>query len=233
MGKASELVRTDLVKTDLVKTEAVKNRRIIGLTGGIATGKSTASNYLASQYGLPILDADVYARQAVEKGSEILDAIAHRYGAAILLPDGALNRKQLGSIIFQDAAEKQWIEAQIHPFVRAQFANATEMFPSAQTLVYSIPLLFEANLTHLVTEIWVIYCHPAQQKQRLMQRNQLSETAASARINSQMDLKQKCEQADYIIDNTTTTRNLFIQIDRTMSSSSRQSNRPATSIVRS
>ena len=189
-------------------------RRIIGLTGGIATGKSTVSNYLASQYGLPILDADVYARQAVEKGSEILDAIAHRYGPDILLPDGTLNRKHLGNIIFQNAAEKQWIESQIHPFVREQFTEATNAFSPSQMLVYSIPLLFEANLTHLVSEIWVVYCQPAQQKQRLMQRNQLSEAAASARINAQMDLEQKCKKADRVLDNVTTRENLFAQIDQ-------------------
>ena len=195
-----------------------ENRRIIGLTGGIATGKSTVSNYLAAHYGLPVLDADVYARKAVEKGSAILRAIVDRHGLGILLPDGSLDRKQLGSIIFQNATEKQWVEAQIHPFVRAEFVKATKTFPLSQTLVYSIPLLFEANLTHLVTEIWVVYCQPAQQIQRLIQRNQLSEMAASARINSQMALEQKCEQADYVLDNTTNKKNLFAQINRMMSS---------------
>lgn len=192
------------------------NRRIIGLTGGIATGKSTVSDYLSSQYGLPVLDADLYARQAVEKGSEILRAIAHRYGSTILLPNGTLNRKQLGSIIFQDMAEKQWVEAQIHPFVRAQFARVMQSFPTDQTLVYSIPLLFEANLTPLVTEIWVVYCHPQQQQQRLMQRNQLSAAAADARIHAQISLEQKCKQADYVIKNTATREDLSAQIDEIM-----------------
>lgn len=190
------------------------DRRIIGLTGGIATGKSTVSDYLASRYGLPVLDADMYARQAVENGSETLDAIAHRYGSAILLPNGTLDRKQLGNIIFQDAAEKQWLEAQIHPFVRAQFARATNTFSLSQTLVYSIPLLFEANLTHLVSEVWVVYCQPEQQKQRLMQRNQLSAADAKVRIDSQMSLEQKCEKADYVIDNTTDKKSLFTKIDQ-------------------
>ena len=165
-------------------------RRIIGLTGGIATGKSTVSDYLATEYGLPVLDADVYARQAVEKGSEILSAIAHRYGSSILLPNGTLNRSSLGKIIFNDPAEKTWLEQQIHPFVRAQFSKETEAFPPTQTLVYAIPLLFESNLTHLVTEIWVVFCTPQQQKQRLIARNQLSETDAQSRINSQMDIQE-------------------------------------------
>ncbi|EDX86292.1 dephospho-CoA kinase [Synechococcus sp. PCC 7335] len=197
-------------------------RRIIGLTGGIATGKSTVSSYLSSQYGLPVLDADIYARKAVEKGGRILDAIAHRYGQKMLLPDGSLDRKQLGSIIFQNAAEKQWVEAQIHPFVRAQFAKVAKTYSPDQVLVYSIPLLFEANLTHLVTEVWVVYCQPAQQKQRLTQRNQLLETEAVARINSQMDLRQKCERADYVLDNSTTKESLFARIDRIMGDNTHQ-----------
>lgn len=189
------------------------SRRIIGLTGGIATGKTTVSGYLASQYALPVLDADIYARQAVEKGSDILAAITHRYGPQILLPDGTLDRKQLGSIVFQNLAEKQWIEAQIHPFVRAQFAIETAALPPDRTLVYSIPLLFEAKLTHLVSEIWVVYCQPEKQKQRLMQRDQLSAIAASNRINAQMALEKKCEKADYVIDNNKTRKKLYVQID--------------------
>ncbi len=189
------------------------SRRIIGLTGGIATGKSTASDYLASQHGLPVLDADVYARQAVDKGGEILEAIVYRYGPAILLSDGHLNRQKLGGVIFQDGAEKRWLEQQIHPFVRAQFTESTAAFPLNQTLVHSVPLLFEADLTHLVTEIWVVYCNPNQQRQRLMVRNQLSEAAAIARISAQMDLEQKCEKADHVIDNTTRPESMFAQID--------------------
>ncbi|MEL7333952.1 MAG: dephospho-CoA kinase [Cyanobacteria bacterium J06560_2] len=188
-------------------------RRIIGLTGGIATGKSTVSDYLATEYELPVLDADVYARQAVEKGSEILSAIAHRYGSSILLPNGTLNRSSLGKIIFNDPAEKTWLEQQIHPFVRAQFSKETEAFPPTQTLVYAIPLLFESNLTHLVTEIWVVFCTPQQQKQRLIARNQLSETDAQSRINSQMDIQAKCHQATHILDNSRSLQDLFIQID--------------------
>ena len=188
-------------------------RRIIGLTGGIATGKSTVSDYLATEYGLPVLDADVYARQAVEKGSEILSAIAHRYGSSILLPNGTLNRSSLGKIIFNDPAENTWLEQQIHPFVRAQFSKETEAFPPTQTLVYAIPLLFESNLTHLVTEIWVVFCTPQQQKQRLIARNQLSETDAQSRINSQMDIQEKCHQATHILDNSRSLQDLFIQID--------------------
>lgn len=191
-------------------------RRIIGLTGGIATGKSTASDYLASRYGLPVLDADVYARQAVAPGSEILGVIGDRYGTDILLPDGALNRQQLGQIIFHNAAEKVWLEQQIHPFVRARFKEITATFSPEQTLVYAIPLLFEANLTHLVSETWVVFCDQAQQKERLMQRSQLSATDAQARIDAQMNLAKKCQQADHVLDNSASKAALSAQIDSLM-----------------
>jgi dephospho-CoA kinase len=188
-------------------------RRIIGLTGGIATGKSTVSDYLASRYGLPVLDADVYAREAVAKGGAILSAIAHRYGPDILLPDGTLNRLRLGQIIFHDSTEKKWLEQQTHPFVRTRFKEVSEAFPPSQTLVYSIPLLFEANLTHLVTEIWVVTCEATQQKQRLIARNHLSPEDAQSRIDSQMPLKDKCALADYVLDNSANKETLYSQID--------------------
>jgi dephospho-CoA kinase len=192
---------------------ATPKRRIIGLTGGIATGKSTVSDYLASRYGLPVLDADVYAREAVAKGSVGLGAIAHRYGPDILLPDGTLNRPRLGQIIFNDSAEKKWLEQQTHPFIRARFKEVSDTFLPNQTLVYSIPLLFESNLTHLVTEIWVVTCEATQQKQRLIARNHLSLEDAQSRIDAQIPLKEKCEQADYVLDNSANKDNLYSQID--------------------
>lgn len=195
-------------------TSAINGRRIIGLTGGIATGKSTVSDYLASRYSLPVLDADVYSRDAVAKGSDILGRICDRYGSKILLSDRTLNRPQLGQIIFHDPNEKKWLEQQIHPFVRAKFSDTTATFPPSQTLIYAIPLLFEANLTHLVSEIWVVTCSLAQQKKRLMDRNHLSEQAAQARIESQMSLAEKCKQADSILDNSGDKEALFIQVDR-------------------
>ncbi|MEL6469272.1 MAG: dephospho-CoA kinase [Cyanobacteria bacterium J06623_4] len=206
---------TDQALQTSLQTSA-STRRIIGLTGGIATGKSTVSNYLAKRYRLPVLDADVYARQAVEKGSDILSAIAHRYGQRILLTDGNLNRTALGNIVFQDPTEKEWLEQQIHPFVRAKFHTESDALSFHATLVYSIPLLFEAKLTHLVTEIWVVACSPSQQLQRLMARNHLSKSQAQERINAQMDLQEKCALADDVLDNSGTKEALFEQIDGLM-----------------
>lgn len=188
-------------------------QRIIGLTGGIATGKSTVAHYLATQHGLPVLDADVYARQAVAPGSPILAAIAQRYGTKILRPDGTLDRPQLGQIIFSDSAEKTWLEQQIHPFVRQCFAVEMAQHASAPIVVQVIPLLFEADLTAQVTEIWVVVCAAATQLQRLMARSNLSREAADRRIRNQWPLSQKAARGDVILDNATTLPQLYQQVD--------------------
>ncbi|MGP1383761.1 MAG: dephospho-CoA kinase [Thainema sp.] len=194
------------------------SQRIIGLTGGVGMGKSTVSNYLAGQYHLPVLDADLYARQAVEVGSPILQQIAQRYGEDILQPDGSLDRRQLGDIVFQQPDERRWLEQQIHPYVRDRMLQDAQDLTDQPAIVMSIPLLFEANLTHLVTEIWVVMCDRSQQIQRLMERDQLSQEQATSRIQSQMPIEQKMDQADVVLDNRTDVDDLLKQIDAAIAS---------------
>ncbi|WP_377479798.1 MAG: dephospho-CoA kinase [Microcoleus anatoxicus] len=199
--------------------------RIIGLTGGIATGKTAISNYLGDRYGWRILDADIYAREAVCPGSPILSSIVERYGAGVLLPDGNLNRPELGNIIFCNPAERQWLEQQIHPYVRHRFVEATQSYiarshlvsTNTLTLVLAVPLLFEANMTDLCTEIWVVYCSPSVQLERLIKRDGLSVDLANARINSQFPLEQKCQKADVVLDNSSSLDSLFVQVDAIIS----------------
>ncbi|MEB3830968.1 dephospho-CoA kinase [Phormidium sp. CCY1219] len=188
------------------------NRRIVGLTGGIATGKSTVSNYLKKRHKISVFDADVYARQAVEKGSEILKRIAERYGGEMLQEDGTLKRKKLGEIIFKNPEEKQWLEEQIHPYVRDRLEEDAHNTDDA-IVVLDVPLLFEANMTDLATEIWVVYCTPQQQRSRLMQRDALSAEQAQARIHSQMSIETKRDRADVVLDNSATREQLIQQID--------------------
>ncbi len=189
-----------------------KEMRVIGLTGGIATGKTTVSNYLATVYHLPILDADIYARVAVGVGSPVLEAIAQRYGSDILLPDGSLNRQQLGQLVFSSPAERQWLEQQIHPYVRDRMLEAIQEL-TLPTVVLVVPLLFEAGMTDLVTEIWVVRCSRQQQLERLMQRSKLTLEEAQARINSQMPLEEKAARADVVLDNSSTSEALLKQVD--------------------
>jgi dephospho-CoA kinase len=193
------------------------SRRIIGLTGGIASGKSTVSNYLENIYKIPVLDADIYAREAVEKGSAILERIFQRYGRKVKTEDNSLNRQQLGEIIFNNPEEKIWLESQIHPYVRECFKRHLEQL-EAPIVVFSVPLLLEAKLTHLVTEIWVVSCGLEQQIQRLMSRNNLTREQAIARINNQMPLAEKIALADIVLDNSGDLEALYTQIDRAISS---------------
>lgn len=184
---------------------------IIGLTGGISSGKTTVSNYLATAYQLPILDADIYARAAVGLGSPVLTAITERY-TDMLLADGTLNRRKLGQIIFSNLDEKSWLEQQIHPYVRKRFvAEIAKLIP--QTVVLVVPLLFEARMTDLVTKSWVVRCSEQQQIERLMQRDQLTIEQAQVRVKSQLPIEEKAARADVVLDNSSTLTALLKQVD--------------------
>jgi dephospho-CoA kinase len=187
--------------------------RLIGITGGIGTGKSTVTNYLHTRYNLPVWDADIYARSAVAVGSPILDRISQRHGNSILQPDGTLDRHQLGQIIFSAPDERQWLETQIHPYVRTCFETEIRQLPSDGTAILAIPLLFEAQMTDLVTEIWVVSCDFSVQLARIMTRDKLTAAEAQMRIQSQMSLTDKIALADTILDNSGSILNLQQQID--------------------
>lgn len=194
--------------------------RIIGLTGGIGMGKTTVSRYLEEVHHLPVLDADVYAREAVQVGSPILDRIVDRYSSTILQADGTLDRRRLGEIVFQNSTERTWLEQQIHPYVREKMqADSKRLLETHSTIVMVIPLLFEAKLTHLVTEIWVVSCSTEQQLQRLIQRENLTLEQAQARIQSQMPIEEKRDRADVTLDNSSTIESLLQQIDSALQSS--------------
>jgi dephospho-CoA kinase len=166
------------MRYDRRNSSTIGIERIIGLTGGVGMGKTTISNYLASHYQLPILDADIYARQAVEPGSAVLQEIIERYGSSILLPDGTVDRVRLGEIVFNNPSEKLWLEQRIHPFVRDRMEAELRTLAarSVPVVVLVIPLLFEARMTDLVTEVWVVVCPPKQQIERLQQRDRLDLT---------------------------------------------------------
>ena len=190
-------------------------RRIIGLTGGIGTGKTTVSNYLANRYQLPILDADIYAREAVQPASLVLNQIKQRYGLGILLPDGKLDRLRLGQIIFSSPTERLWLEQIIHPYVQERILAQLSALDSQKypTVILVVPLLFEARMTALVTEIWVVICHISQQVERIKSRDSLPLEQIQERINSQMPLEKKIAQADVVLNNSSTTVELLKQVD--------------------
>lgn len=192
------------------------HHRLIGLTGGIGTGKSTVGNYLASVHQLPILDADRYAREAVQPGSEILQRIVDRHGASILADGQHLDRQRLGDIVFHDINERHWLESQIHPYVNQCFADVMTALHDQPTLVLMIPLLFEAGLTGQVNEIWVVTCSEEQQLERLMHRDHLTRSEAQVRIQAQMPMSEKCAQADVVLDNSHDRDHLLAQVDQAL-----------------
>jgi len=198
-------------------------QRIIGLTGGIGMGKTTVSNYLATAHHLPILDADVYAREAVALGSALLGELASRYGSSLLLSNGELNRVRLGEIVFSSRSELQWLEQQIHPFVRDRMATELKTLDPCThpTLVIVIPLLFEVRMTDLVTEIWVVHCDRTLQVERLRDRaltSPLTLDQIHARIDSQMPIAKKIRRAHHRIENNDNLEGLFSQIDQALHS---------------
>jgi dephospho-CoA kinase len=190
-------------------------QRRIGLTGGIGMGKTAISDYLMTKQ-IPVLDADIYARDAVEPGSAVLPEIIARYGASILLPDDTLDRRRLAGIIFDSPPEKIWLEQQIHPFVRDRMETELSRLADAPVLLLVIPLLFEARMTDLVTEIWVVRAKKEQQKQRLKERDRLNPSEIRARIDGQMAIERKAQQADVVLDNSSTLEALYQQVDRAL-----------------
>ncbi|MEY4772585.1 dephospho-CoA kinase [Vulcanococcus sp.] len=180
-------------------------QRRIGLTGGIASGKSTVGHWLEAR-GLPLLDADRFAREALAAGSAGARAVLQRYGAAVQAAgsdpaEAQLDRSALGRIVFHDPSERLWLEQLVHPLVRQRFDEELQQRTAAPALVLMIPLLFEAGLEGLCSEIWLVDCDPATQLQRLMTRDQLNEADARARLGAQWPLERKRPLADLVIDN--------------------------------
>lgn len=175
---------------------------IIGLTGSIASGKSTVSSMLAKR-GFPIVDADLVARIVVEKGKPTLDAIVETFGKEVLLPDQSLDRTTLGSIIFHDSAKRKQLNDIMHPAIRAEMLRQRDewLANGAMTVIMDIPLLFESRLQHYVEKILVVSVTEEIQLKRLMERNELSEEEALARIRSQLPLSEKEKGADAVIYN--------------------------------
>ncbi|TDL77449.1 dephospho-CoA kinase [Rhodococcus qingshengii] len=189
---------------------------VIGLTGGIASGKSTVSNML-KEMDITVIDADVEARLAVEKGETAYQKIIAEFGDDILLDTEEIDRVKLGSIIFHNAEKRQLLNGIVHPEVRKRMNNQVEAARARgeQVIVLDIPLLFESKLTHMVEKTILVYVDRDIQLKRLMERNDLSLEDAQARVKSQMPLSDKVALADAVINNNgsiTETKKQLIEI---------------------
>ncbi|MFE5387685.1 dephospho-CoA kinase [Bacillus thuringiensis] len=175
---------------------------VIGLTGGIASGKSTVSE-MFRELSIPVIDADVIAREVVEQGKPAYNKIVEVFGAEVLQQDGELDRPRLGSIVFYNEEKRLQLNKIVHPAVREEMNRKKEMYikEGMQAVVLDIPLLFESKLTSLVDRVLVVAVKPHTQLERLMKRNNFSEEEATARIQSQMPLEEKVKNADEVINN--------------------------------
>ena len=190
---------------------------IIGLTGSIASGKSTVSAMLRKK-GLPIVDADEIARLVVEPGSPVLLEISRQFGADVIQEDGSLNREKLGERIFGNEEERQKLNGIIHPAIRQEMLRQKDEWLSngANTIIMDIPLLFESKLQSFVDKIIVVSVSPEIQKERLIARNVLSQEEADARIRTQLSMKVKEQGADAVLFNDGTQEETEKQLEHVL-----------------
>jgi dephospho-CoA kinase len=184
---------------------------IIGLTGGIGAGKSMVSNQFAA-LGINIIDTDVIARQVVQPGTEALQKIIEHFGQSLLVENGALNRKALGSIIFSNPAEKTWLENLLHPLIYQEAIAQAKASTSAYCIIV-IPLLFETKHHYPLDKIIVVDCPIEQQIARVEQRDHLSREMILAIIHQQVSREERLKNADEIIINDHNETKLMEQVN--------------------
>jgi dephospho-CoA kinase len=187
--------------------------RVIGLTGGIATGKTTVARLL-EKLGADIIDADQIAREVVEPGSPVLEKICLLFGHEALLPDGLLNRQFVRNKIFSDPEKRRQLENILHPAIKEHALQQLEKVRNSgvDVAVYVAPLLIEAGATDRVDEIWVVTVRPEVQLQRLMTRDNCSKEEAERVIAAQMPLAEKERFGVVVIDNSASLHNTREQV---------------------
>lgn len=187
----------------------------IGLTGGIACGKSTVAAMLV-QRGAILIDADQIAREVVLPGSPALALVAERFGLGVLQEDGSLNRKALGEIVFRDEAARKDLEGLLHPRIRAlmrERMETAERLTPDKLVVVDVPLLFESKLAYMFEETLLVYIPPELQLVRLQARDGITRQQAQSRLAAQMPIDDKRRLADRVIDNSGTIAETERQVD--------------------
>ena len=187
--------------------------KVVGLTGGIASGKSTASDYIRS-LGFEVLDADVYARKVTEKDSAGYHKIIEAFGSGILDEYKEIDRKKLGEIIFNNPEERKKLNSISHPEIRRMMNADQDKFVKDNHVFLDIPLLYENGLDKKCDITITVYVTKENQLERLMARNDLTEKEAASRVNSQMSLDEKKNLSDYVFDNNNDKEELYNQIDK-------------------
>ena len=181
-----------------------KQRRI-GLTGGIASGKSTIADYIKKYKDIPILDADQYSKELIKPKSNSYKKVLAYFGPQIVdeySSENTINRALLKKIIFENSIHRTWIQNLLHPLIKEKMIEKCNQFEKNKILLLVIPLLFEAKFTDLCTEIWLVKCPRELQKKRLMKRDKISNNEAEKIINLQLNFEDKSKFSDVILDNS-------------------------------
>lgn len=187
---------------------------VIGLTGGIASGKSTVARYL-QQRKVALLDADAIAHELSQQGKPIWKGFVEHFGREVLSKENAIQRNKIGRIVFSDARERQWLDHMTHPLIQEEIFKRLELYrqEGQPFVVLDIPLLFETGWDKFVNAVWVVYVDEATQLRRLQERDGFDEIASRRRIASQMSLEVKKGKADVVIDNRGLPETMIQQVD--------------------
>lgn len=187
-------------------------RKIIGITGGIASGKSTVTEFLR-QKGFQVVDADAVVHQLQKPGGRLYQVLVEHFGEKILLENGELNRPLLASLIFSNPEEQEWSKRTQGEIIREELAALRNQLAQTESLFFmDIPLLFEQNYASWFDETWLVYVNRDVQLERLMKRDQISKEAAESRLNSQWPLERKISLASHSLDNNGNQEQLIAQV---------------------
>lgn len=189
--------------------------KIVGLTGGISSGKSTVSSYL-KQLKIPVIDADEVARKVVEPNSQGAREIRKTFGSDVFEEDGSLNRQKLGALIFSNTENRQKLDDLLQPLIKIMILDEIEEYrqKGENMIVLDLPLLFEKQYEELCEEIIVVYVPRELQLERLMKRNQYTKQEALSRIDSQLSIEEKRKRATVLLDNQGTIQQLYQQVEQ-------------------
>ena len=186
--------------------------KIIGITGGIASGKSTVTEFLR-QKGFQVVDADVVVHQLQKPGGRLYQVLVEHFGEKIFLENGELNRPLLASLIFSNPEEQEWSKRTQGEIIREELAALRNQFAQTEALFFmDIPLLFEQDYASWFDETWLVYVNRDVQLERLMKRDQISKEAAESRLNSQWPLERKISLASHSLDNNGNQEQLIAQV---------------------
>ena len=186
--------------------------KIIGITGGIASGKSTVTEFLR-QKGFQVVDADAVVHQLQKPGGRLYQVLVEHFGEKILLENGELNRPLLASLIFSNPEEQEWSKRTQGEIIREELAALRNQFARTEALFFmDIPLLFEQNYASWFDETWLVYVNRDVQLERLMKRDQISKEAAESRLNSQWPLERKISLASHSLNNNGNQEQLIAQV---------------------